>query len=157
MRKILIFGAAFAASMLFLIWYFPEFWPEICRSVADGKWWADSLLNWVVFGLAIAFFYRAPDWIDDMRRYRGRQLVAMKDGVIVRTYLLGPTDAREILTRSYAGWQMIKSIASTSGIVEQPYYDEAIDIGLLIMPPDKRSVITINLDKLGKRGGFASN
>lgn len=150
MKKIGSIILALVAGILVLHWCFPEFTPEIGRAFSDGKWWADSVLNWFIFGLAVAFYVQVPEWYE-LWKYRNFEVITREgeDG-LEKIFKLTPGDAKDILNHGYAGWQLIKSIASTSGIVNQPYYEEAIGTGFLKLDMKSRKIF-LQLDKLGKR------
>ncbi len=141
MGKYCIFGGGILALFVLLSLIFADFFPAVIASLADGKWWATGLLNWIVFGLAIAAFVKGSDYLE-MRPYKKYTVYTGENRYSegAKTYKLVSKDAKAIVTQSYEGWQLLKSIISPSYWITTPFYEDAIEAEWLVIDRDKRNI-----------------
>ncbi len=154
MWRIGIFGFLLIVFVVFLCWFFPDFWPAIKGSLGSGEWWASGILNWFIFGLAIAVFTKISEWISNYpyRKYRVVTRCSQHNNC-TKTYKLSHSDARAILTNDFEGWQQLKSIISPTYWITTPFYEDAIDAKWLKID-EREKEINIYWDKLNKSEQF---
>lgn len=122
--------------------------------LGDPNWWGDAILNWLIFSVIITvMLWWRQKWLDRNFTNWRVQFNGSKDADIP----LSISDAREIISRSLSGWQLIKSCISNRGTTSTAFFDEAEKKGWLKIPPshaNKNRVIIIDFDKLQASGQF---
>lgn len=124
------------------------FFERLWDNVASAAWWADNVLNFLIFVVVVAILVWAFEASRETRRrarYRGWRLriVGFED----REQTLHWGEVERFLNSRFELWKFVKSVASGTVYLKLRTADAAIEAGWLNVD-DAGKVITVDFSRI---------